>query len=72
MLQVHCKYRIKWNERVQQSQSSYGMVNFENVYVQAAKEWLLTQWVGRGLLVLNSVNDGAARERLHMERVASE
>ena len=54
------------------SQSSYGMVNFENVNVQAAREWLLAQWVGRELLVLYFVIDGAAREWLHMERVASE
>ena len=55
-----------------QSQSSYGMARFENVKVQAAREWLLTQWVASEPLVLFSVNDGAARERLHMEWVARE
>ena len=45
------------------------MASFENVYVNAAREWLLPQWVASEQLVLYSVNDGAARERLHMGRV---
>ena len=55
-----------------QSQSSYGMARFENVKVQATREWPLTHWVASERLGLYSVNDGAARERLDMERVARE
>ena len=36
------------------------MASFENVYVQAAREWLLTQGVAGEWLVLFSVKDGAA------------
>ena len=53
-------------------QSSYGPARFENVSVQAARERLLIQWVASERLVLYSVNDREARERLHMERVARE
>ena len=48
------------------------MARFQDVWVQAAREWLLTQWVASERLVLYSVIDGAATERLHMERVARE
>ena len=39
---------------------------------QTAKEWLYKLWVASERLVLYSVNDGAARERPHKERVAEE
>ena len=50
------------------------MARFENVEVQAAtnRQRLLTQWVACERLVINYVNDGAARELLHMEHVARE
>ena len=35
-------------------------------------QWLHIRWVANERLVLYSVNDGAARERLDMERVARE
>ena len=48
------------------------MASFEKVNVQAAREWLHTQWVASERLVLYSVIEGVAREWLHMEQVVRE
>ena len=58
----------RWREArliFNQSQSSHGMAGVDNVYVQTARMWLLTEWVASEQLILYSVNDGAAREWLH-------